>query len=155
MGLSDITVAKCLFRQRARTIYEGKQHGHGCWTAEQLGCIALQAHAHEAMKRVSIVVAATPAGGIGKDGKLPWRLKGDMAFFKRITTACAAAAAAVDSPDAAASAAEGAEIVKGDAPCRRNAVIMGRKTWESIPAKFRPLPQRLNIVLSMDPEALL
>ena len=27
-------------------------------------------------------------------------------------------------------------------------VIMGRKTYESIPQKFRPLPQRLSIVLS-------
>ena len=27
-------------------------------------------------------------------------------------------------------------------------VIMGRKTYESIPEKFRPLPQRKNIVLS-------
>lgn len=27
-------------------------------------------------------------------------------------------------------------------------VIMGRKTWESIPAKFRPLPGRRNIVLT-------
>jgi dihydrofolate reductase len=30
----------------------------------------------------------------------------------------------------------------------QNAVIMGRKTWESIPARFRPLPGRLNVVIS-------
>jgi len=31
---------------------------------------------------------------------------------------------------------------------RRSAVIMGRKTWESIPAKFKPLPKRFNVVIS-------
>jgi dihydrofolate reductase len=29
-------------------------------------------------------------------------------------------------------------------------VIMGRKTWESIPEKFRPLPGRTNIVITRD-----
>lgn len=29
-------------------------------------------------------------------------------------------------------------------------VIMGRKTWESIPEKFRPLPGRTNIVVTRD-----
>ena len=29
-------------------------------------------------------------------------------------------------------------------------VIMGRKTWESIPEKFRPLPLRTNIVVTRD-----
>jgi dihydrofolate reductase len=29
-------------------------------------------------------------------------------------------------------------------------VIMGRKTWDSLPPRFRPLPGRLNIVLTRD-----
>eukprot|EP00457_Paulinella_chromatophora_P004125 gb/GEZN01004135.1/.p1 GENE.gb/GEZN01004135.1/~~gb/GEZN01004135.1/.p1 ORF type:complete len:517 (-),score=52.92 gb/GEZN01004135.1/:469-1998(-) len=72
----------------------------------------------------SVVVAATTlSNGIGFKGALPWPpLKGDMAFFKKITS---------EAP---------AECI--------NAVIMGRKTWESIPAKFRPLRNRLNIVIS-------
>ena len=30
-------------------------------------------------------------------------------------------------------------------------VIMGRKTWDSLPPKFRPLPGRLNIVVTRQP----
>ncbi len=29
-------------------------------------------------------------------------------------------------------------------------VIMGRKSWESLPPKFRPLPNRVNVVLTSD-----
>jgi dihydrofolate reductase len=29
-----------------------------------------------------------------------------------------------------------------------HAVLMGRKTWDSLPEKFRPLPERYNLVLS-------
>ena len=79
------------------------------------------------MPRFAIVVAADEADGIGKSGQLPWRLKGDMAFFMRLTT-------------------------EPPVPGSQNAVIMGRKTWESIPDKFRPLPQRLNVVISNNPE---
>lgn len=31
-------------------------------------------------------------------------------------------------------------------------VIMGRKTWESLPEKFRPLPGRRNIVITRQPD---
>jgi dihydrofolate reductase len=34
---------------------------------------------------------------------------------------------------------------------RDKTVIMGRKTWESLPAAFRPLPKRHNIVVSRNP----
>ena len=35
---------------------------------------------------------------------------------------------------------------------RGKPVIMGRKTWESLPAKFRPLPGRQNSVVSRNPD---
>jgi dihydrofolate reductase len=33
-------------------------------------------------------------------------------------------------------------------------VIMGRKTWESLPVRFRPLPRRTNIVISRQSDFL-
>ncbi len=36
-----------------------------------------------------------------------------------------------------------------------NSVIMGRKTWESLPEKFRPLPNRRNIILTKHNKNLL
>lgn len=70
-----------------------------------------------------VVVAADREWGIGKANALPWpKLKGDLAHFKRVTS----------------EASEG----------RRNAVIMGRKTWESAEVAGRPLPRRLNIVIT-------
>ena len=74
------------------------------------------------------ILACTHDGGIGLNGKLPWRLKEDMKLFKRITTT-------IQNPN---------DKEKG----KQNAVIMGRKTWESIPMKYRPLPNRINIILS-------
>ena len=76
------------------------------------------------MPGFAIVVAADETGGIGKDGKLPWKLPAEMAFFKRLTSEAR--------------------------PGLHNAVIMGRKTYESILPKFRPLTDRINVVLSRD-----
>jgi dihydrofolate reductase len=32
-----------------------------------------------------------------------------------------------------------------------HAVVMGRKTWDSLPERFRPLPGRRNVVVTRDP----
>lgn len=72
--------------------------------------------------KFSIVAAADKNMGIGVDNKLPWRLKGDMQYFQYVTS----------------------EAEQG----KVNAVIMGRKTWESLPRKSQPLKGRLNVVLS-------
>lgn len=83
-----------------------------------------------APRRFAIVVAATAGRlGIGRDGGLPWRLKGEMAYFRRVTSTT------FD-------------------PARRNAVIMGRRTWESIPEKHRPLKSRLSVVVTSRPAAV-
>jgi dihydrofolate reductase len=80
-------------------------------------------------KLITLIAAATEVGyGIGKNGAMPWRLRGDMDHFKRITQ-------------------------RVTDTSRQNAVIMGRKTWESLPKSFRPLPGRLNVVLSRNPNA--
>jgi dihydrofolate reductase len=33
-----------------------------------------------------------------------------------------------------------------------HAVVMGRRTWDSLPERFRPLPGRRNVVVSRNPE---
>lgn len=78
------------------------------------------------MSRLTIIVAATKSNGIGQNGHLPWKLSKELKYFARVTS---------DAPEG-----------------KQNAVIMGRNTWESIPTKFRPLPKRLNIVLSHSPD---
>jgi Dihydrofolate reductase len=74
------------------------------------------------MSRLTLIVAATKSNGIGQNGRLPWRLPKEMAYFARVT---------INAP-----------------PDSMNSVIMGRKSWESIPSKFRPLKERSNVVIS-------
>jgi dihydrofolate reductase len=67
-----------------------------------------------------IFVAADSNWGIGKTNDLPWpKLSGELKRFRQLTTEAA--------------------------PGKQNAIIMGRKTWDSI---GKPLPKRHNIVIS-------
>lgn len=73
----------------------------------------------------SVVVAIDNKNGIGRNGNIPWVIPDDIKNFKYIT--CTAANNKI------------------------NAVIMGYKTFYSIPEQNRPLPDRHNIVISREP----
>lgn len=73
--------------------------------------------------KFSIILAVDEKNWIWKDNSLAWNLSADMKYFKKITS---------DTTD----------LVK------MNAVVMWRKTWESIPSKYKPLPNRINCILS-------
>jgi dihydrofolate reductase len=77
------------------------------------------------MRQFAVVVAFDSKYGIGVKGHLAWNLPSDLKHFKEIT----------------------ATVIN---PTKKNAVIMGRKTWESLPERFRPLPGRVNLVLSKE-----
>lgn len=72
---------------------------------------------------VFIIMAADKNMGIGKSGKLPWKLKKELKYFQETSS-------------------------KTKDLNKQNMLIMGRKTWESIPNAHKPLINRLNVVLS-------
>ena len=77
------------------------------------------------LKAFSMIVAVGANQEIGYQGKLPWPyIPKDMKHFVRMTTT--------------------SKI--------KNTVLMGRKTWESIPAERRPLRNRLNAVITRSTE---
>ena len=65
---------------------------------------------------VSLIVAVSENGVIGKNNDLIWHLPKDMNYFKEKTLG--------------------------------HHIIMGRKNFESIPHKFRPLRNRVNIIVT-------
>ena len=77
---------------------------------------------------LKLITATCEGNGIGINNDLPWRLQREMAYFTRMTTTT------VDDR-------------------KQNAMIMGRRTWESTPACERPLPGRISIVLSSLPKS--
>lgn len=70
----------------------------------------------------AVMARVVRTGGIGLNGSIPWNLPDDRAHFARVTT-------------------------DGAAPGKRNAVVMGYRTWASIPESHRPLRGRLNAVV--------
>lgn len=66
------------------------------------------------IKTFNLIAAIDFNGNIGYQGKIPWHIKEELQYFKKITD--------------------------------NNPIIMGRKTWDSLPKK--PLPNRENLVIS-------
>ncbi len=83
------------------------------------------------MKTYALIVAHDEKLGIGKDNRLPWHIKGDMKYFRDLTTTLS--------------------VDDGSDSQKRNVVIMGRRTWESLPNNYKPLPNRVNVVISTNP----
>ena len=82
---------------------------------------------------VKLIVAMCKNNGIGIDNKIPWRISEDMIYFSKKTSG---------------------DYAMMNETIKKNAVIMGRNTWESLPKKYKPLPNRFNIVLSRNVQTL-
>lgn len=87
---------------------------------------------------INIIVNVTKYNGrlaIGSNNELLQIIPEDIMFFKNITT--------------------NVKRIGGDDTMNelgKNVVVMGRRTWYSLPQKSRPLKNRLNIVLTNDKE---
>ncbi|XP_068157832.1 dihydrofolate reductase [Drosophila tropicalis] len=75
------------------------------------------------MLRFNLIVAVCENSGIGLKGDLPWRIRSELKYFSNTTKR------RLDSS-------------------KRNVVIMGRRTYFGVPPSKRPLPDRLNVILS-------
>ena len=80
--------------------------------------------------KFNIIVAHTfKKNGIGIKNSLPWKIKEDMAFFKNTTS----------------------KVLQDDNIEYINTIIMGSKTWASIPESNKPLKNRINIIITRNP----
>ena len=66
----------------------------------------------------NLIAAIDSNYGIGYHNKLPWNIKEDMEYFKKITTS------------------------------NKSIVIMGKNTWLSIPPNYKPLVNRINMIIT-------
>ena len=79
-------------------------------------------------RKLNLVVGYTfGKQGIGLNGTIPWHIPEDMKYFKELTIP-----KSIEYPF--------------------SILIMGRKTWESIPENRRPLTERFNIIISNNKE---
>lgn len=93
----------------------------------------IQQELHDLGIQIAHIVAISQDHCIGKKNGMPWHIKEDLQHFKRLTTGNQ------DNSNQPTHAVQGI-------------VIMGRKNFESI--KSRPLPNRLNLIISRQTDYL-
>ena len=74
----------------------------------------------------SLILACTLEGGIGNNNNIPWNIKDELLLFKKVTS--------------------------HTCNDKKNVVIMGKNTWNSLPLK--PLKNRINIIITSKPETI-
>ena len=96
---------------------------------------------------VKIIVAVCKGGGIGINGKLPWKISDDLKYFSKLTSGDygkymrdTEKYISMDKPSA--------KICKDELNIKKNVIIMGKNTWLSLPNYPKPLPYRDSIILS-------
>lgn len=84
--------------------------------------------------KLKLIVAMCNNRGIGNNNKIPWKIKKDLIYFSACTSG------------------EYGKCMKMDkitGHCiKKNAIIMGKNTWNSLPKFPEPLPYRDNIILT-------
>lgn len=73
--------------------------------------------------KVNLILAVDDKNWLWKNNSLAWNIPSDLKRFKEKTE-------------------------KTEDLAKLNAVIMWRKTWESIPSKFKPLSDRINCIIT-------
>nr|2BL9_A Chain A, DIHYDROFOLATE REDUCTASE-THYMIDYLATE SYNTHASE [Plasmodium vivax]2BLB_A Chain A, Dihydrofolate Reductase-thymidylate Synthase [Plasmodium vivax] len=100
--------------------------------------------------------------GLGNKGTLPWKCNSvDMKYFSSVTTYVDESKyeklkwkreryLRMEASQGGGDNTSGGDNTHGgdNADKLQNVVVMGRSSWESIPKQYKPLPNRINVVLS-------
>ena len=103
--------------------------------------------------KIKLIVAMCKNGGIGYRNEIPWKIKKDLLYFSCKTTGeYGKYMRNIKNSTTNTSAINSANM---DKSLKKNAIIMGKNTWLSLPKYPDPLKNRDNIILSTSiPESI-
>lgn len=114
--------------------------------------------AHTPLPSLTLITATTPSLGLGYFGSLPWQpLKSDLTFFARVTKhppPSPPPPPPQSPPRPRMNDDDQNDLGQPTPTATINALLMGRKTWASIPAERLPLSGRVNVIITRQPAAI-